>query len=90
MIDRFCAFSSLARSNIEYCDSLDFIASLFVENMVLKPQFISRSTFDFISMGDLARSSLYLTSSVFMYLIPSEDPFQVLKEGWLLRVKILC
>ena len=55
LIDYFCAFFSLARSKIECCDLLDFIASLFVENTTLKPQSISCSIVGFISMGDLAR-----------------------------------
>jgi hypothetical protein len=58
VIDRFCAFFSLARSMIKCCDSLDSIVTLFVENTTLKPQFIFWSIVDFIAMGDLARSSV--------------------------------
>ena len=47
-----CAFSSLARSVIECCHSLDFIASLFAENTALKPLSIPWLIVDFISMGD--------------------------------------
>jgi hypothetical protein len=50
VIHLVCAFFSLAPSNIECYDSLDFIASLFLENTVLKPQSISCLIVDSISM----------------------------------------
>ena len=51
LIDRFCAFFSLAHSTIECCASFDFIVSLFVDNTPLKPQSISWLIADFMSVG---------------------------------------
>ena len=52
MIDRFCAFCSLARSKIECCYSFDFNAYLFGESMGFKSQFLGWLIVDFISMGE--------------------------------------
>ena len=52
VIDRFCAFFSVARSIVDCCDSLDFIASLSVEDTGLRPQSISWLIVDFMSISE--------------------------------------
>ena len=84
-IDHFRAFFCLAHSKIKCCDALDFIASLFVENTILKPQSIACQIAGYFSMGERSpvtgdSSSSRLTSSLLNLLILFKNPFLVFKD----------